>query len=92
MSSARAASVVDRGDRGLHLVRPDGGGGQRVGDEGESLGGGGPVPEAAVLLGERDEAAVGAGAGRAAGVGQQHERQQAGHLAVVGQQARGPSA
>ncbi len=38
------------------------------------------VPPAAVLLGERDEAAVRAGARGAAGVVQQHERQQAGDL------------
>ena len=44
------------------------------------------VPEAAVLLGERDQRAVGAGAGRAPRVGQQHEREQPGDLAVVGQQ------
>ena len=43
------------------------------------------VPPGAVLLGERDQLARGAGAGRAAGVGQQHEGQQPGRLGVVGQ-------
>ena len=43
------------------------------------------VPEGAVLLGQRDELAVGAGAGGPPGVGEQHEREQTGHLGIVGQ-------
>ena len=46
-----------------------------------------PIPAPAVLLGERDQSAVGRGAGRTSGIGQQHERQQPRDLAVVGQQA-----
>ena len=44
------------------------------------------VPRAAVLLVEGDELAVRRDAGGAAGLGEQHQRQQPGHLAVVGEQ------
>ena len=44
------------------------------------------VPAAPVLLGHRDQRAVRPGPGRPAGVGEQHQGQQPGHLAVVGQQ------
>ena len=44
------------------------------------------VPGAAVLLAEGDELAVRRDAGRATGLGEQHQRQQAGHLAVLGEQ------
>ena len=40
-----------------------------------------------ILLGERDQGAVVADAGRPAGVGQEHQREQTGDLAVVGQEA-----
>ena len=49
---------------------------------------GAAVPARAVLLGQRDQRAVGAGAGRAAGIGEQHQREQPGDLAVVGQPRR----
>ena len=44
------------------------------------------VPERPVLLVERHQRPVGAGAGWAAGVGQQHQAEEPGHLAVVGEQ------
>ena len=44
------------------------------------------VPAPAVLIRERDEAAVLAGAGVAAGVGEQHQGEQSGDLTVVGQE------
>ena len=44
------------------------------------------VPAAPVLLGHGDQLAVGPGPRRPAGVGEQHQRQQPRHLAVVGQQ------
>ena len=66
MSSRARRLVVHRGDRRLQLVGPDGAARQRVGDQRDALGDLGAVPEAAVLLGERDQLAVGAGA-RAAG-------------------------
>ena len=43
-----------------------------------------PIPSAAVLVGQRDELAVGGGARGAARVGEQHQREEARHLAVVG--------
>ena len=76
---------MDGGDRSLHLVLAHLPPAQGLGDEGHALGDESPVPEGAVLLGQRDELAVGAGAGGAPGVGQQHEREQAGDLGVVGQ-------
>jgi hypothetical protein len=59
--------VVDRGDRGLkvgtsRLAR------QRLLDQRDALGDLGAVPQRAVLLGQRDEAAVRAGARRTAGL------------------------
>ncbi len=60
--------------------------GERVGYERHALLYGFLVPEAAILLGERDQGAVGQGAGRAPGIREQHERQETRHLAVVGQQ------
>ena len=56
---------------------------ERPADQGGALGDGGGVPAGAVLVGQRDERAVRAGAGRAARVGEQHEREQAGDLALV---------
>ena len=55
--------VVDGGDRGLQLVGAERGARQRVGDERGALLDVGAVPEAAVLLGQRDQRAVGARCG-----------------------------
>ena len=49
------------------------------------------VPARAVLVGERDVAAGGVGARRAARVVEQHEREQAGGLGVVGHELRASS-
>jgi hypothetical protein len=46
----------------------------------------GAIPAAAVLLAEQREAAVGANARCAAGLGQEQQRQQPGHLRLVGHQ------
>ena len=78
--------VMDRRDRRLDLVRPEPGMGQGIGDEGHALGDARRIPERAVLLGQRDEAAVGAGPGAASRIGQEHQCQQPGHLAVLGEQ------
>ena len=83
---ARRRLVVHRGDRRLELVRPDGRCASAPLDERDALGDQRAVPERPVLLVERDELAVRPGARRPAGVGEQHEREQAGDLAVVGQQ------
>ena len=66
MSSARRRLVVDGGDRGLELVRAERRVGERVGDERDALGDERLVPQRAVLLGERDQGAVGRGARGAA--------------------------
>ena len=76
---------VDGGDRRLQLVRADGAGRQRGGDERQPLGDLVRVPERAVLLLERHEPGR-PEARRTAGVGQEHQRQQARDLVVVGQQ------
>ena len=60
---------------------------QRVEDQRAARGDVRAVPTHAVLVGERDERTVGAGAGAAARVGEQHQREQPGHLAVVGERA-----
>ena len=60
-------------------------------DERDALGDRRSVPQRAVLLVERDQLAVRPGARRAARVGEQHQREQPGDLAVVGQQ-RGAAA
>ena len=74
-------------DRRLHLVGPRAGPRQRVGDQRDALRDRGGVPARPVLSLQRDQLAAGAGAGRPPGIGQQHQREQAGDLAVVGQQA-----
>ena len=79
--------VVDRRDRRLQLIRADRAPRQRRGDERDAFGDGFAIPERAILLVERDQLAVRSGPRRAAGIGQQHQRQQSGDLAVVRQQA-----
>jgi hypothetical protein len=77
--------VVQGGDRGLQLVGADRRAGQRLGDQGDLLGDGPRVPQTAILLGERHQLAAGAGPPRPARVGEQHQREEAGDLAVLGQ-------
>jgi hypothetical protein len=74
--------VVDGGDGRLELVGAHGSVGQGVGDEGDALRDGVAVPAAAILVGERHELAVSGDAGRAAGLGEQHQGQQALDLTV----------
>ena len=78
--------VVHGRDRGLQLVRTDRRARQRLRDQRDAFRDGRGVPGAAVLFGERDQGAVRTGSRRTPGVGQQHQREQPRHLAVVGQQ------
>jgi len=78
--------VVDRGDRRLKLVGADAAPRQRRGDERDALGDLGLVPAPPVLLGQRDQLPGRARAGGPPGVGEQHQREQPGDLAVAGQQ------
>lgn len=80
----RAGVGMERSDRRLCLI-----GAERVADECrlqqfDSFGDQLDIPATAVLLGERDQAAIRAGAGSTPGVVQQHRREQSAHLAVVG--------
>ena len=86
MSSARRRLGVHRGDGGLELVGPEGRWDSARSTSATPSAISGPIPQRAVLLGERDEAAVGRRARGPARVGEQHQREQAGDLAVVGQQ------
>ena len=79
--------VVDRGDRRLELIRPDRCPAEGVADDPDALLDLRPVPQGAVLFGEGDQGAVRGGPRRAPGIGQQHERQQPGDLAVLGQES-----
>ena len=79
---------MDGGDRRLELVRPDAPLAERALHELLSLRDPGGVPAAAILVLEPHERAVRALAGRPAGVRQQHQREQADRLGLVGQQLR----
>src|SRR2546427_322432 len=48
----------------------------------------GPIPSSAVLLAEQHEGTVGPRSRRATGLGQEQQRQQAGHLWLVGHERR----
>ena len=78
--------VVDGGDSRLELVRAKTGVSQRIGDERDALIDELAVPPAAILVGERDQGSVRAGTCRQAGLGEQHQGEQAGYLAIAGQQ------
>jgi hypothetical protein len=82
------------GDDGLQLVRPGPAGPQRALQDPLSLVDLGPVPPAAVLILQRDQVTAPVGAGRPAGVLQQHQRQQAARLGLArhqpGQRPRQP--
>ena len=77
---------MHRGDRRLQLVGADGPLASAPLDERDALGDRVAVPQRPVLLGERDQRAAGAGPRRAPGVGEQHEREQAGDLVVAGRE------
>ena len=68
---------VQGGDRGLRLVLAEPVARQRRLQDATPSAISVGVPPGPVLLGQRDEAAVGVGAGGAAGVVQQHQREQA---------------
>jgi hypothetical protein len=74
---------VHRGDRRLELVFAHRAAGDGLGEERRALGDALTVPLSAVLFREGDRPAVGCRAGRAAGIGEQHEGQQACRLGVV---------
>ena len=76
--------VVDRGDGRLDLVSAHWALGQRVGDQGDALGDRGLVPAAAILVGKRHQLPGVVDPGGAAGLGEQHQREEPGDLAVAG--------
>ena len=79
------------GDGRLQLVRADLAPGQHGAEELGSLGDLRAIPLLPVLLGQRYQGPVRQRAGRPPRVGQQHQRQQARHLAVVRQQPVQPA-
>jgi hypothetical protein len=79
--------VVDGGDGRLQLIGADLTAGQGAADQVGSLGDEPAVPLVAVLLRQWHQVAVGCGACRAAGVGEEHQCRQACGFGVVGQQA-----
>jgi hypothetical protein len=79
-------AVVLGGDRRLQLVLADDAARHRLGERPQAFRDRSPVPQRPVLLDEGDELAGGSGAGRPPRVGEQHQRQQPGHLAVLGEQ------
>ncbi len=76
---------VERGDRGLGLVLAEPVARERGVDEVDPLGDEPGVPLAAVLVGERHEAAVRSGAAAAAGLVEEHQGEQALDLGIVHQ-------
>ena len=79
---------MDGGDRRLELVGPDAPLAERTLHELLSLRDAGGVPAATILVLEAHELAVGALAGGPPGVRQQHQREQADRLRLVGQELR----
>jgi hypothetical protein len=77
---------VDGSDGGLELVGDERARRQGAGHKAHALGDGIRVPQHPVLLAQRHQRPVRGGAGRAAGVGQQHEGQQPSHFIVAGHQ------
>jgi hypothetical protein len=72
-------------NRGLQLERAHRPRRQRALDQADPLADARLVPECPVLLGEGHQRAVAAGAGGTTSVGEQHQRQQPGHLTGLGQ-------
>ena len=77
---------MHRGDRRLQRVARRRPGAQRLAHEPHALRDGPAVPPCPVLLRQQQQPAVLAGPGGAAGVGEEQQRQQAGHRGVAGQQ------
>ena len=86
MASGRRRVGVDGVDRRLDLVRPGTIAAQAVADDALAFREQRPIPRAAVLIAEADEQAVGVDARGAAGVNQQHQRQQPEGLVLAGQE------
>ena len=86
-AAGRRRVGVHGADRRLQLVRPGLVAAQARAHQILALADQGPVPPAAVLVGQPDQRAVGGGAGRAARLGQQQQRHQAEHLRLVRHQA-----
>jgi hypothetical protein len=78
--------VVHGGNRRLQLIGPDRPSRQGPAYQRNALSDRIVVPEAAVLVRQRDQLAAGAGARRSPCVCQEHQREQARDLAVVGEQ------
>src|SRR6266508_2402255 len=76
--------VVHGGDGGLQLVGADGHGPQGGAEQRLAFGDAGGVPQVAALLGERHDRPVAIGASCPAGIGEQHQREQPGDLALAG--------
>jgi hypothetical protein len=76
--------IVNRSDRGLELVWTGCPARLRFGDQGDAISDFVGVPERTVLIGQRHQLTVRRGPGVAAGVGEQHQRQQSGNLAIIG--------
>jgi hypothetical protein len=75
---------VNRGDRRLQLVRTGRPTLQRLGNETDAFSDLIAEPETSVLLGHGDKPAVWTNPRRPARVGEEHERKEPCHLAVVG--------
>ncbi len=73
-------------DGGLQLVRPDRVLAERSFEQADALRDLGRVPQVAALVGERDRESLVVRSCTAAGVGQQHEREQARGLRLIRQQ------
>jgi hypothetical protein len=85
--SPAVAAVLLAGDDGrLQLVRTGAPGAQRLFEQVFTFGDHRRVEAAAVLLGAQHDLAALVGAGGQAGVGEQQQRQQPGHLGLAGQQ------
>ena len=91
VSSARAARSWTAAIAACSWYSPTAPPADRAVEQRGALGDQRPVPAGPVLLGQRDQLAAGAGAGRPAGVGEQHQREQAGHLGVVRAASGAPS-
>ena len=76
--------VVQGGDRGLDLVAAGALNGQRRLQDAHALGDLAGVPQAAVLVVERDDTALGVESRREAGVAEEHQREQPARLRFLG--------
>src|SRR5207247_7786160 len=75
-------------DRGLELIRTGLVAAKALAEDRLTLLEQGPIPASAVLLAEQHEGTVGPRSRRATGLAQEQQRQQAGHLWLVGHERR----